>query len=400
MTIIKRRDNETDFMYKVRLCVMKLDKDIDLDWSEIAEILGLDVSSDHLRKLAYAYFEYYSYLMENGNNDSENDMFEELELKMREFEKEKIKMQDQKREYRKYLREDARWEHIEETIKDEVSKVNKDNPLSSRLTGLSKVNSSNREAILVLSDWHIGMDIDSYWNVFNIDVAKDRASHIVDKTIQYCDEQGVDTLHIDICGDMIAGLIHVNARIENSENAIQQTMIVSEMLSDMVNELSVCIPNIKIYNTQGNHGRCVADFKQSVEVENFEKLIDWYMKPRLKDCENVFFMDSLIDDEIIEINIFDKKIYSVHGHRDNIGNVITKMIQMTKTFPEMVILGHFHKDYQTEDFDTTLMVNGSFCGMDQYARSKRLNNIPHQKLIIFDEDCGQLCTYKIRLNEV
>lgn len=49
--------NESDFQYKVRLCVAKLNKEIDLDWIEIIEQLGLDVSSSHLRKLAYGYKE-------------------------------------------------------------------------------------------------------------------------------------------------------------------------------------------------------------------------------------------------------------------------------------------------------------------------------------------------------
>lgn len=54
---LNRLNNETDFEYKLRLCRAKLDKDIDLDWGEIADILGLDVSADHLRKTAYGMIE-------------------------------------------------------------------------------------------------------------------------------------------------------------------------------------------------------------------------------------------------------------------------------------------------------------------------------------------------------
>ena len=48
-----RYDMETDFEYKFRLCKDKINKNIDLDWSEIVSILNLDVSADHLRKTAY-----------------------------------------------------------------------------------------------------------------------------------------------------------------------------------------------------------------------------------------------------------------------------------------------------------------------------------------------------------
>lgn len=56
---LQRRKNESDINYKVRLCVAKLNKEIDLDWIEINQILGLTQSSDHTRKLAYGYKEVY-----------------------------------------------------------------------------------------------------------------------------------------------------------------------------------------------------------------------------------------------------------------------------------------------------------------------------------------------------
>lgn len=334
-------------------------------------------------------------------SNADDEIIQDLEEKIKVFEKEKIKFQDQKREYRKYLREDARWEHIQESIKTEIEKINETKPLYQDLKGQAIVhNNVNREAILVLSDWHIGMDIDSYWNVFNIDVAKSRVEHLINEVIRYCEEQYINTLHVSIQGDMISGLIHTGTRIEASENSIQQTMIVSELLSDLVVNLSVYIPRIKVYNTHGNHARVISAKNDSIEAENFEKIIDWYMKSRLIDFDNIEFPDTIIDDEIVEIDIFGEKIYAVHGHNDKLGNTINKITQMTRTFPTMIIMGHYHRDYQTEEFDTTLVVNGSLCGMDSYARKLRLNNTPHQKLIVFDEKCGELCTYKIRLNEV
>lgn len=53
---------ETEFEHKLRLCKLKINKQIDLDWQEIAEVLGLDVSADHLRKTAYGMIEYDNYI--------------------------------------------------------------------------------------------------------------------------------------------------------------------------------------------------------------------------------------------------------------------------------------------------------------------------------------------------
>jgi hypothetical protein len=75
-----RRETETDFEWKIRLCNAKLNKEIDLDWSEIASLLKLDVSSDHLRKLSYAYKEFSEYMSNKKEesiieNTSEEDDF-------------------------------------------------------------------------------------------------------------------------------------------------------------------------------------------------------------------------------------------------------------------------------------------------------------------------------------
>lgn len=67
--ILIRSKNETDFDYKVRLCVAKLNKEIDLDWIELRDYLGLDCSPDHLRKISYGYKE----MVDNNNNNNNSD---------------------------------------------------------------------------------------------------------------------------------------------------------------------------------------------------------------------------------------------------------------------------------------------------------------------------------------
>ena len=62
ITDLKRLENETTFEYKLRLCKAKINKDIDLDWQEIVDLIGLDVSADHLRKTAYGIIEYDTYV--------------------------------------------------------------------------------------------------------------------------------------------------------------------------------------------------------------------------------------------------------------------------------------------------------------------------------------------------
>lgn len=65
MMRFERRENESKFEQKVRLCNAKLNKDIDVTWEELTNILELDCSGDHLRKLSYGYKEFVEYDTEN-----------------------------------------------------------------------------------------------------------------------------------------------------------------------------------------------------------------------------------------------------------------------------------------------------------------------------------------------
>ena len=49
---LKRREGESLFEWKLRLSLMKLNKETDLDWCELVELLEMDMSADHYRKLS------------------------------------------------------------------------------------------------------------------------------------------------------------------------------------------------------------------------------------------------------------------------------------------------------------------------------------------------------------
>jgi predicted phosphodiesterase len=63
---IQKRPNESNFEWELRLCKAKLNREIDQDWQEIVDILGLDIHYDSLRKMAYGYQKFDNYLNNNG----------------------------------------------------------------------------------------------------------------------------------------------------------------------------------------------------------------------------------------------------------------------------------------------------------------------------------------------
>ena len=275
MDFLDKRVNENDFEYKVRLCNAKLNKQIDLDWIELVEKLDLNCSSDHLRKLSYAYKEFSDYLDENKLSDiTDFDILKEIELKNLELKKEKIKLCDQRRELNKLIREEARWENFRDEIIENVKELNNNYPLlyNSDYRGYD-VGPHNREGLLLLSDIHYGIEIKNLLNVYNPSVARERFKKLTSRTLEYCELNKVSKLNILLQGDLLSGIIHNNLRLQNAEDIISQVINLSEILAQLITELGSHIPYIDVHYTYGNHGRVHANKHDAIESENFEHLI-------------------------------------------------------------------------------------------------------------------------------
>jgi len=328
--------------------------------------------------------------LEDRDND---DILKELEEKRLEIEKEKIRFQDQKREYRNYLRADARFEHLVNTMQSEINKLKYIKPF---VTYDIPKEANGNHAVLIVSDWHTGIKESNYWNEISVPILRNRIEELQSKVVEYCKRNNVTTLHLEILGDMVNGLIHLGTRISNEEDVITQTMIASEILANMISCLANNISEIKIYSATGNHGRCVANAKESIDTENFERMIPWYLKSRLSEFKNIEFCENMYDDNIIVYEFLNEKIFSIHGHEDRVGKVINDLSSMLKVFPTEVHMGHYHSYYEKEEHDMSVVVNGTASGVDKYAKHIRKTNKPSQTLLIYNED-GRECTYKIKL---
>ena len=67
-----------NFEKKLELCLQKLNKEVDLDWIEIVELLNLDSSADHLRKTAYGMKETYDYFNNKTKEMIAQEEYEKL----------------------------------------------------------------------------------------------------------------------------------------------------------------------------------------------------------------------------------------------------------------------------------------------------------------------------------
>lgn len=392
----KIKNNESLKEYQVRLCK---NKDLyNLSWDDIADLLNSETDSnfsqDKYRKWYYAFSDGYDYAVEEGINEEE--IIKEIEEKTLRFEKEKIKYQDQRREAKKLIRDDARIENLRDEMLKAIDELAKEKPLE--WYERSVYPNADRESALILSDLHFSLFTSNYWNEFNIEEFYRRLNRLNNLTIKYSKEQKVKTINLFVIGDLVNGLIHTLTRISNTEDTVRQTQHVAEALAETIVLFANEFEFVNIYMTRGNHDRITPNKKESLATESFSDLIAWYLKARLSHIENINFAENEYDDEIIVADILGNKIFAVHGDRDKVDNVVQNLSLMLKQFPDYVFMAHYHHHFENEVHGVEIVVNSSFSGVDEYAKQIRKTSKPSQKLIIFDKYEGRLLTYNIRLD--
>lgn len=371
---------------ELQLLIDKVEGIDNKSWEEMVDELHLSVHPDSLRKSfnagrysGYAVAKYYQNKFENEY--CTQDEIDRLEQLKKEVYKEKIKYQDARREYRKELTSEARFENLIDVLKAEIANLD-ELPLYHYGERVEK-NKKPKDAILALSDWHIGAMVDTQWNCYSVDIAKERMEQLLNKVKRYILNYNITNLVVEINGDMVHGLINVSNRVQSEEDVVSQIIIVSDMLSYFINELKPYVRNLKVVTTLGNHGRLIPNKKESINKENMEMLIPEFLKLKLDKDINILTSNGL---DFIKYKIGDRVICLSHGQYDKVNEVIEDFSKMYKCVPNEIHLGHTHSYKDINDSNIYITVNGSLMGSDEYAVNLRKITKPSQNLIIYDED--------------
>lgn len=362
-------------------------------WSELVAILGPKDENGNLKsgetfrvwlkdkQIADGTLEKNPKLLSNKTIDDLEfeDFKEKTESIKRDLYIQQTKTRDTWNAYRRTLRDEARIQSIKDAIKESIGGL-KGLP-EARYDGGGK---TDNEAILMFSDLHIGAKVDDFYNTYNVDEARRRVKKLVRDTISLCKRNGVKRLNFINLGDAIQGIIHVTARLEEEIDVVQQTMVASEIIADALNELQEAAPELIYRSCTDNHARVVADLKQHIEKENFGKLIDFYLKERLKGTK-IRFEPNPLNEEIGMFELMNgKTVVFSHGHHDSVNQSMQSMVGATHKYIDYVLMGHYHNPKQKVFEGCNVIVNSSIVGPEQYAFSKRLFGKASQKLLIFE----------------
>ncbi len=377
-----KEQNLTDEQYKNCLSDIddKLNGRSDLDWSEIVAKYNLNIASDTLRKASSTIFGgcFVKNYFESQNNDTTDSNYD---IQLREIRREKQKLFDERAAFNKSNRDVARLEqdldYLEEVIKNTQYK-----PFD-----VVYHNDRDKDLVVLLSDMHIGLDVESSFGKYNSDIAKEMLGKYLGEVIDAIELYKIQNVYVILLGDEIHGNIHTTVQLQSRENVIEQIQLVSEMASDFIYNIAKHCDNVIVNSVGGNHSR-LGRKDDVLRDERLDNLVVWYAEAKLSNISNIHFeSEENIDPTIAKNTIRGKIYYFVHGDYDSFSESgINKLVAMTREFPHLIAFGHLHKNSYDDINDIKIVRSGSFAGTyDDYTISKRISGKPSQAMCVVDE---------------
>ena len=388
MVKFEKQENESLEDYILRLSELKqMDKSI--TWQSIADKVALNYgvvrSEAWVRRMVKDSLDL---AQEEEILESLIETKAQIDQKTLEMKKERVKLSDQRSSLNSAVRKIAREETIKEIAFEVASQMSKDKFLSAPTTyknsGIKGILSCPNEAILCISDWHYGLDFKNPWNEFSPEICRQRIDSLKNRAIQYIKKYGCEKIHLVNLGDLIAGRIHLTIRLESKYDVITQTLHVSEILAEFINDLSACA-EVKYYDCLDNHSRLEPDKKASQDLESLARIIPWYLKERLSCNSKVEIKENEFGYDLITFECMGHKIVATHGNQDLIKN-IDHLSMMTEQHYDMFLTAHEHHFQADEKNRCIALGNGTLMGTDSYAQKLRLSSTPSQNLIIVTEE--------------
>ena len=391
------KDGESIDDYMIR--VSALGQQNRLTWQEIADIINEETDLSFSESKYRKNYRTYCKGVEAGARSAEGEdeiesdpaISKLIDAKIN-MQKERFKLSDERTQANAYIRRLAREETIKEIGLQAAREMNAKKMLEPEM--ISENNGIN-SAILEISDWHLGLDFENYWNKYNLDETKRRVSLLRDKTIEKCLANNVKELYVVNLSDLIAGRIHLSIRLESRIDVISQTMLAAELVSEMLMDFAKYF-EVHYYDCLDNHSRLEPNKKDAMDLESLARIIPWYLSERVGKFVNIH--QNNFGDDIITFETKGYKILGVHGDKDKPNVVVKNLTCMTHEHYDLVLTAHLHHFSADEQNETLVVSNGSLMGTDTYSANLRLSSKASQNLIIVTDDSVAEAIYRIVLN--
>lgn len=403
--ILKRLDGETENQTLWRLGNAKASGVLgDITWPEVAEFMNKTYREDETqyydssayrkryKNFADAYEELFS--KENFTDEQLIDINE----KKRELEKLKVKVQTEKLEYSRWLREEARDELITEKI---VAAVRELKPLDIPSTPI--IRKSSNSAVLAFGDEHYAAEFSIYGlhgeiiNEYSPEIFEQRMWSLFHKVVSIIIREDITELNVFALGDFTDGILRCSQLMKLRYGVVEGTVRYANFISEWLNELTKHV-RVKYQMVFGNHSelRMLGQPKGTFKEENTGLFVREIIKTRLENNPNFEMIvnpTGLIFDNIEGFNVL-----GIHGEVRNMENAIKDFSNTYNTDIHILIGGHMHHfKAETVGINRDVINVPSIIGIDDYSMTLNKTSNPGASLFLIEENKGVTVDYKIKL---
>ena len=402
MTKYKRFEGETEKQFIWRLHSLVNTKE--LTWKQIGDIVNeqfRDSEEEYRDESAYrkpcqsaeAYYdEVFSKMIGTEYSD-------DIAKQRRELVKERVKLQTEKLEYNRWLREEARDELITEKICDAVnSLVPLDIP--EHITPVH----NTRAYALVYGDEHFGVEYElkglfgDIINAYSPEIFEERMWDLFHQTVEIVQKENIDTLNVFNMGDFNDGILRVSQLMKLRYGVVDGTIKYADFIANWLNELTKFV-RVKYQSTNGNHSelRLIGQPKGTFTEDNMGKVVAEFIKTRLKDNPNFTYIENPTG--FIYAQLACNTVLGIHGEVKNMKTAIDEFSRIYNVPIQYLLAGHLHHNKTEEIGVNSEVINvGSIIGVDSYSLSLRKTANASAKLLVFEQAKGKVCEYTLKLN--
>ena len=375
----------------------------ELDKTEIyQEIFGETVAYDTARKQLKG-IENFINLVEDGCEFSDS----KIEQKIRELQVERIKLQTEKSEYNRQLREQTRADMTEEKIVAAIRDISK----NIKVEKIKPITPKKNDVAMVLgkADMHYGAEfkildlVGNILNEYSPEIFEDRMWKVLSELVNYAEKNNINEVTIFNLGDDIEGILHISQLLILRYGMIDSVIHLAAFLTKWILTLATHMRvNYKI--VRGNHSdaRILTGKKGDFPHENLSKIIVWHLQTlvREKDVPNVTVQGYNEEGNVYcNINGFD--ILAVHGHNEssNLAKSLKDYIMLySKNNIDYLFAGHLHSGLSEEVCKNKEVIRfPSIMGGNDYSVFHKKISNAGAKILLFEKNIGITDEHRIIL---
>lgn len=396
----KRFENETDEELIYRICSKK---DEIGTWQDVANILNELTGNDFGESTYRKKYQAFTKLL-NANQkifSSTESQAEELRDLKRDLEKERKKLQTEKIEYNKWLREDARDELIAEKICDAITTLP---PID--VPSYIKPTHNNKSWVLCLADAHYGVEYsikDFYGEILNEyspEIFEERMEFLFDQVVEKIETLGIEELTIFELGDGIDGMLRLTSQLMKLRYGVLESSIkYANYLAHWINELSryTRVKFHMVMDSNHNQLRLLGAPKNAFPEENMSKVMITLIKERLKGNPNVVIVENPTGMNYAMMSTY--CVIGLHGEKKDLKKNLLEMSRIYGVNVDFTISGHkHHRDNKEIGFDSEVLSVGSIIGIDSYSMSLNAASNASATMFEFEQGMGRTAEYVFKLN--